>query len=60
MRYSNALKYRMKAAQLRAVAHDDEIRSTKSDLIRIAESYEKLAQSFENLERALVRPLDPN
>jgi hypothetical protein len=50
MQHSQALKYRLKAAEVRAIAEDDDHALTKSDLIRVAEAYEMVARTFENLE----------
>jgi hypothetical protein len=60
MQYSRALKYWMKAAQIRAIASDDEVRSTQSDLMRIAEYYDRLAQSFDELESMVADPINLN
>ena len=44
-----AMKYWFKAAELRAVAGDDEFSETREGVIRIAEMYEEMARSMERV-----------
>lgn len=50
MHESLTLKYRMKAAELRAIAEDDSHSRTRDQILRIAEEYERIAESFEKFE----------
>lgn len=42
-----AMKFWMKAAELRAIADDDELGDTRETLLKIARTYEQMARAFD-------------
>ena len=44
-----ALRYEMKAAELRAIARDDDHKATRAALLQVAETYEHMAQTMKEI-----------
>jgi hypothetical protein len=49
---SRSMKYTMKAAELRAIAEDDDCGKTRQAILDVANIYEQLAKSAERLEHS--------
>jgi hypothetical protein len=49
---SRAARYRKKADELRTIAADDTNQQTRAALIQVAETYDRMAESLEMLDRS--------
>ena len=49
---SKAARYRKKADELRAIAREDSNQQTRGVLIQVAETYDRMAEALEMLDRS--------
>jgi hypothetical protein len=49
---SRAARYRQKAADLRSIAADDSNQQTRAALVEVAQTYDRMAESLEMLDRS--------